>query len=250
MTMALNGRGGRGDDDDDTELMSVGRGDTQLIKLGFFEEDPERFAEDAIAINAASNPTWRTRVDTWFSRKKSELTRWWVRHGNYQFGHVEMVLPTGLVCSTTERSGLHVTEGRLLSNKNYTAFLDVEVTREQAQRIEHWMVEHKGTPFNTIGRFWNAVPLLTGCLGPIDAKGREYYCSELIATVLKELAGKCRGLDPRCTNPTQLYLYLVRTGEGRASFNEAYYLALEAEGRAPPKLDILTYLHSGADGDA
>lgn len=222
--------------EDSDEFFDVGGDDFTYVKLGFFKEDPERFVQDLIRMNENSSPTRWDQMTTWMSRKKSELTAWWVSAGGASFGHVEIVFPdSGLVCSTTEKGGLHITEGRLLSNPNYTSFLDVKVPTRAAQRMEQYARSNVGLPFNVVGRFWNSVPLLTACLGPIDTRGQAYYCSELITTLL-QMGGKCKGLDAKCTNPTQLYWYLKRTGEGIPSYNEAATRELGA----PPDPDQLS----------
>jgi hypothetical protein len=154
----------------------------------------------------------------WWQRLKADVTAWWIRVGDVQFTHVELMFSDDSVVSATELGGVHYDQDRKLSNTGYTDFLAVEVTYTQQVLMKNFVAEKAGLPFNSAGRLWNSVGLLRGCCGVVDTEGRAYYCSELITTMLQQ-ADLCQGLDPRCTNPTQLYLYLKHSGQGKPYYN-------------------------------
>jgi uncharacterized protein YycO len=196
-------------------LVNPGVNTKALLTLAFYQEDPDNERLDRLKEHSFGCMMGPLR--TW-NRVKSQVTAWWVREEGCQFGHVELMFSDGSAASSTEKTGVHYDTDRVLSNDGYTNFLTVTVTMSQQTRMQQFIAQRVGRPFNSAGRLWNNVGCLRDCFGMVDTEDRSYYCSELITTVL-QLAGLCKDLDPRCTNPTQLYLYLKKSGEGRLGYN-------------------------------
>lgn len=188
---------------------------TANLIVGFYEEgydDQRDFKEQEPGCWAgAVIPTWL--------RWKSGVTAWWVRQNGLSFGHVELMFSDESVASSTEKTGIHFDHDRLLSNSRYTHFLKVQVSTVDQAMMQQFVRERVGRPFNSSGRTWNNISFLRDCMGPVDTGDRSYYCSELVTTLLK-MGGKCGPLDPKCTDPTTLYTYLLRSGEGKLGYNE------------------------------
>ena len=187
---------------------------TEHLVLAFYEEDPDNERHDV------KDHTRRcSALRAWYYRARSRATAWWVRIGEHQYGHVELIFPDDAVTSTTEETGLHYDYHKLLSHTNYSTFITVEVPREAVYRMQEFAKERVGRPFNSSGRLWNNVWLLRTCFGVVDTEDRSYYCSEFITTLL-QMGGLCTNMDARCVNPTQLYCYLMNTGIGRPYYND------------------------------
>lgn len=190
-------------------------GNNVRVALGFYHEDPDNIRDELIKDRHRNCPSlWLA-----WTRFKSQVTAWWIREEGRQFSHVELMFSDEKsVVSATEETGVHYDVDRMLSNDRYTHFLHVYVSPVQEALMRKFAQEHCNKPFNSNGRFWNSVPLLRSFL-IVDTEGRSFYCSELITQLLK-IANLCAELDPRCTNPTQLYLYLLRTKQGKLGYNE------------------------------
>lgn len=183
--------------------------DAQIV-LGFYRENPD---DDRLEVkDRRCGGLW-----TWLARSKSRVIAWWIRVGAHQYSHVELMFPDDSVVSTTERTGLHFNYDRVLTNSNYEKFLSIQVTTAGVIRMKEWLAGKEGLPFNWEGKIWNNVSALR-TLAVVDTGEDSYFCSELIVTLL-QIGGACVDIDARCTNPTQLYVWLLRSGEGRPHYN-------------------------------
>ena len=194
-------------------VVTPGGTENALLILAFYTKD-----YDAECARGRLKSRRCAALAHWWDRIKQELTAYWVRIGEYAFTHVELMFSDESVVSATELGGVHYDQDRKLSNDGYTDFLAVEVSYTSQVLMQNFVAQRVGVPFNSAGRAWNSVACLRECFGTVDTEDRSYYCSELITTLLK-MDNLCNPLDPRCTNPTQLYVYLQRSGEGRPYYN-------------------------------
>ena len=211
------------------------------VVLAFYQEDPDNETHELKDHAYQCQWFW-----TWFYRTRSRVTAWWVRIGEHQYGHVELMFPDGAVTSTTEKTGLHYDYDKLLSHTNYSTFISVEVTQDAVYRMQQFASERVGRPFNSNGRLWNNVRCLRNCFGVVDTEDRSYYCSEFILTML-QMADIGTALDARCINPTQLYCYLVNTGVALPYYNAKHTQVTKGNMTASSNGDQFTRLLLGME---
>lgn len=199
-------------------MISTGATSYTTLTVAFYQHD-DGDVDTRRKDHPPGEDGWLTSAKRALERLQSRITGWWVRRGSYQFVHVELMFSNGTVVSSTEATGVHYDADRVLSHDNYTGFLSVRVSEAHQALMQEFVMKVVGRPFNRHGRTWNSIGPLRQCFGVIDTEGQSYYCSELITTLLK-IAGLCEPLDPRCTDPTQLFLYLLESGEGVPSYNK------------------------------
>lgn len=167
------------------------------------------------------------------------LAAWWTRGHNPSgnalmpsFTHCELRFANGYVCSIHEYFLVEKANGSLervpgvvhcrvreLDRKDYY-FIEFPVSKAQHDamfRIACSYAAHK-VPFNVTGLYLNFVWPFS--YFPIEQKGRAFFCSELITTLLLRVGVLARGtLHPSTTSPNALWHTLSHMEQAFASFN-------------------------------
>jgi len=201
------------------------------VRIFFFTDDPDSSRHEARGNKRCSC------LLTWWEKKFSSLTDWLTRQGDVCFGHVELMFSNEVVTSVSVAGGVHFTADKYLSNPDYRNVRMVKMSIAAESAMYNEAKGCVGKPFNVGGRAWNSIPFLRR-LTIVDGRKESFYCSEYVTHLLKiaaavDKSSLCADLDPRITNPTELYLYLKDSGTGLLDYNEKLQLAEESGERVP-----------------
>ena len=157
---------------------------------------------------------------TWFQRLTMDLVGCWTAAPDgdgLRVTHAEIMFSDWHVFGITEADGVHYVDRRL-SNPGYRHFFDLYLKPEREDKIQACArrIYEQQPSFNTAGQWWNFAPVLRWA--PLRREGRQYFCSELLTTVLQE-GNLLLWLDPVTTTPMQLYQEIPQLPEAGISYN-------------------------------
>jgi len=154
--------------------------------------------------------SWTGYLATYFTSINSKHT----------YTHVEMRFSDGTVTSITQKPGtIHYLQGKMMSHHKYSRFYELHVTWDEEQRMQNYAenAAREEIPFNKCGMYWNFIP----CCFPIDKKGKAFFCSEYIVTLL-QLIDHLPDLDPHTTSPNKLFEAIENDPNFKSSYNTVF----------------------------
>lgn len=69
---------------------------------------------------------------------------------------------------------------KFVDRDGYNGFISVRITEEEKDELLKFLNSKIGKKFNDMGWLVNYIPIMKNLFGPIDKKGEEYTCSELV----------------------------------------------------------------------
>jgi len=136
------------------------------------------------------------------------------------YEHVEMRFSDGIVTSITQKPGkIHYLKDKMMSHWKYSRFYELYVTWDEEQIMQSYAenAARNEIPFNKCGMYWNFTP----CCFPIDKKGKAFFCSEYIVTLL-QLIGLLNDLDSYTTSPNKLFETIEKHPDFKSSYNAVF----------------------------
>lgn len=122
------------------------------------------------------------------------------------YTHVEISLSDeegkNPVTYTCNENGIF-TDFREFNSNEYSRPYSFILNDKQYNHIQKFLQMQINKPFNTMGYYFNFIPIINQCFY-IDCKGKSYFCSEFVTTVLLEIGAVC-DLIPCKTLTNDLY---------------------------------------------